>query len=267
MIKKEYKRVFLLAVIVGLLVCVYIHSLQSQWGDTIAAYIIAPFLRAQHALLLPIKRYCSAVDIRQLQQTIQDLEQERDQLQSDLLMLYSTQEFQRETQELVQYKKRYVMDTHVLAQIILKHLNDHEQYILVDQGEAHGVCKDMVAVYKNALIGRVAKVYPYYSKVILITDPLCKVAAFCAQTKAFGIAEGVCSTRQFVVTHVNHFDILKKGDYIISSGAGLIFPKGFGLGTIDSFTQDGLFYTVHAKPLMAIDKLEYCYLIKKGTEN
>ena len=244
----------------------YIHAPFNRGCNTGAAVLISPFLKIQHVVLAPVKKYCQTPQIYELQQRIHDLEQAHDQLVKEIVALKSSKEFVTETQELVRYKKRYHMEPHTLAHIILKQLGEHEHYVLIDQGSSHGVQKDMVAVYKNALIGKVTDVYPYWSKVLLMTDPLCKVAAVCARTKASGIAEGVCDAQHFTMTHVNHLDTIKEGDYIVSSGAGLVFPKGFGLGTIESFAQEGLFYTIIAKPLIPIERIEYCYLIQKGSE-
>ena len=255
---------FCLSIVGGVLW--YIHAPFNRWCNAGAAVLISPILKMQHVVLAPVKKYCQTPQIYELQQQVHDIEQERDQLVSEIVALKSSKEFVNKTQELVRYKKRYQMDPHTLAHIILKQLNEHEQYVLIDQGSTRGVQKDMVAVYKNALIGKVTDVYPYWSKVLLITDPLCNVAAVCAHTKASGIAEGVCDAQHFAMTHVNHLDTIKEGDYIISSGAGLVFPKGFGLGTIESFAQDGLFYIITAKPLISIERIEYCYLIQKGTE-
>jgi len=238
----------------------------NSWCNSGVAILIGPFLKAQHIALAPVRQYCQKSHIDELHNQVSVLERERDQLVSEIIVLEGTKKFAQETQELVCYKKRYKMDTYALAQIILKKLSEHEHYVLIDRGSHHGVQKDMVAVYKNTLIGRVTETYPYLSKVLLITDPLCKVAVNFTKTKASGIAEGICDVQKFVVEHANHLNSIKKGDYIISSGVGLVFPKGFGLGTVESFEKGGLFYTIIAKPLIPIDRIEYCYLIKKGSE-
>lgn len=246
---------------------VYWYPQYGRYANSAISCLTAPLLTLQHIVMAPIKNYYQRSDLHALQQKIQSLADECDQLKQELVAAHASYAFVQETQELTRYKKRYALQPHILAHIVLRHLNEHEQSMIIDCGSMHGVEKDMVAVYKNALIGRVTSVYPYSSKIVLITDPLCKVAVFCAQTKASGIAEGTCDQASFALTHINHFDTLKKGDYIISSGAGLVFPKGFGLGTIQDFSPDGLFYTVTAKPLISLDRITHCYLIKKGTES
>ena len=68
----------------------------------------------------------------------------------------------------------------------------------------------MIAVFKDCLVGRVVEVYPYYSKVILITDPTCKVAAICTSTNVKGIHEGMLSLTTTKLSFVNHLEEVKK---------------------------------------------------------
>jgi len=235
-----------------------------QMSNTVASCIIAPFLRVQHVLLSPIKNYYNRACTQHAQQ-IMALELERDQLISELIALKGSKDFIQSSRELVSYQKRYDTNEHILAHIVEKKCDPVEQSVLVDRGSWHGVLQNMIAVYKNVLIGRVIEVYPYWSKIALITDPRCKVAVYCARTKATGIAEGVCDKELFVVNHVSHLDTVHVGDYIISSGSGLVFPKGFGVGIIERCVQDGLLYTLYAKPFIPLDRIEYCYLLQKGT--
>jgi rod shape-determining protein MreC len=71
---------------------------------------------------------------------------------------------------------------------------------------------------------------------------------------------------QTAFMHVSHLAQLKEDDLIISNGKGLIFPRGFGLGRISAFHEDGLHYAVTVKPLLDLSTIDYCYLIKKGDE-
>lgn len=244
----------------------YNRQITQRVSNTVASCIMAPFLRVQHFLLFPIKNYYNRA-CTQHAQHIMALELERDQLVSELIALKGSKDFIQGSRELVRYQKRYDPNDYILAQIVERNMDTVEQSVLVDRGSRHGVLQDMIAVYKNVLIGRVIEVYPYWSKIVLTTDPRCKVAVYCARTKTTGIAEGVCDKELFVVNHVSHLDTVHVGDYVISSGSGLIFPKGFGVGVIERCVQDGLLYTLYAKPFIPFDRVEYCYLLQKGTES
>jgi rod shape-determining protein MreC len=136
--------------------------------------------------------------------------------------------------------------------------------VFIDRGASKGVQPNMVALYKNCLIGRVSEVYPSYSKVLLITDKTCKIAALCGTTKSSGIHEGLNKKDYCTLNYVSHLCTLEEGELVISSGEGLVFPQGFGLGKIKSFTRKGLFYDVVIEPLVDLKNIEYVYIIQKG---
>ena len=181
-------------------------------------------------------------------------------------MLHALLHYDHDIKELADFKKRYEESHGHIAQILMKHFSDQSHFFLIDIGTRQGIKPDMVAVYKNCLIGKVAEVYPFYSKVVLITDKTCKVAAYCAQTHASGIHEGSNQSEQTMLNHVSHLSVMKEGDLILSSGEGLIFPQGFALGNVMSCKPNGLLYTVHVEPLVDMHALAYCLIIQKGAE-
>ncbi len=52
-------------------------------------------------------------------------------------------------------------------------------------------------------------------------------------------------------------------DVIISSGEGLVFPKGFALGTVVAADKGELFYDIMVKPALDFKTLQYCMLVAK----
>jgi rod shape-determining protein MreC len=231
-----------------------------QW----ASAVTVPLLYAQRALVEPLRRWVTdRKTVALLQQQNEQLCAERDDLIAELLVLKNSHQFEQNIQELLVYKDRYNSDYLMLAQIILKHSTAQTQYVLVDKGTADGIKVDMVAVYKNCLVGRVVEVFEHLSKIILITDATCKVAALCSKTAVAGIHEGTgCSTLS-KLTHVNHLFKLEVNDMIISSGEGLVFPQGFGLGVIEQIERAGMYYDVTVKPLMPLGTLTHCFLLSQ----
>ena len=93
------------------------------------------------------------------------------------------------------------------------------------------------------------------------TDRSCKVAVSCTSTGAVGICRGLNNENRLALNYVSHLQKLKIGDKLISSGEGEIFPQGFGVGEVNEFTSDGMYYRAYAKPLIDVTSLKYCYLI------
>ncbi len=242
----------------------YVPTNYLQQGVSLILY---PFIKLQQVVCQPIVSYVKKkkeMDLIQKQSTV--LKEENEQLRSENIALQATLHYYNHAQEVINFKSKYTVQYARFAQIIMKHFSAYEHSYLIDCGSAHGVTVDMIAVYKNCLVGRVTHVYPYYSKVKLITDPECKVAAYCLSSQAHGIHEGVNKKKQSMLQYVSHLHTLKNDDLVISSGEGLVFPQGFGIGTIKSFELQGLHYNVVIKPLLKFADLQYCYVIQKGAE-
>jgi len=233
--------------------------------ENVAAYIMYPILIAQNKIVMPVKAYFEKKrSIQEFEDLVKKLQAERDELIADNIQMQAHISYVSQTADLAQFKQQYKMDDAILAQVLVKHFSDQSHYFLIDKGLNAGICQDMVAIHKNCLLGKVIEVYPHYSKVLLITDKLCKVAAHCPHTRASGIHQGSneeCATGLHFVSHLSD---IEPEDLVLSSGDGLIFPKGFALGRIKSCASQGLFYDVSVEPLLDMRKIDFCFIIQKG---
>lgn len=228
---------------------------------SVAAY---PFIVGYNFIAVPFVNIQSL--LRGSNQLIEDvnlLRKENEQLKAEIITLKSTEVFLEDTQELREFKNRYEVETMFLAHIIFKQF-DREHFFLIDAGSQKNIQKNTAVVYRNCLIGKITEVYPLYSKVILITDPSCQVASYCTKTKAVGIYHGIKKLDEAALSHVDHIAHLEVGDQVVSSGEGLVFPRGFGIAQIVSFEDTGVHYAVTVKPLIDLTKLSYCYVLRGG---
>ncbi len=138
--------------------------------------------------------------------------------------------------------------------------------MLIDAGTSRGVEPDMAVVYiaMSRWQGN-RSVSLVISKVVTIHDATCKVAATCITSKAIGIHEGRNNKDITALNYVSHLDSVCVGDYIISSGQGLVFPRGLGIGQITACRQEGLFHIIDVKPFVDVATLEYCAVVRRGT--
>ncbi|MFI5332984.1 MAG: rod shape-determining protein MreC [Candidatus Babeliales bacterium] len=233
-------------------------------AEQLSAYLMYPVLVTQQHVVTPIKNFFAEKQtVHTLQQEVTLLQKERDALLAQTIELKSLLYYSDEIKELVDFKKQYEYEDALLVPVLVRNMSDQSHFFLVDGGENKGIEKNMIAVYSNGLIGKVEEVYPQYSKVVLITDRLCKVAATCIATNTCGIYEGCNDERVGLLNRVSHLDTVQEGDLVISSGQGLVFPRGFALGTIKKYTQDGLTYHVELEPLFDLASLNYCFILAK----
>jgi rod shape-determining protein MreC len=189
-------------------------------------------------------------------------------LTEEVIALRSTHIYLDELREVRAFRYRYSTDWMLSAQVVGRIISPQAHIIMLDRGVRHGVVRDMVAVYHNGIVGRVTEVYPWWCKVTLMTDRLSKIPAVCSATKTTGIFEGVNELGIGTLSYVSHLLPLEDGDLVITSGDGLVYPRGFAIGHIASIRQDSdkLQYHVTIKPLFNPYELRMCYLIARGAE-
>lgn len=243
----------------------YGFRIRSEWVKNIASYFVYPVLLVQHVLVDPIKQQQTQVaHVETLQDQLQALKKQHEQILAENVQLKATLSYMNDIQELQEYQARYQEKEGTISQVLVRHFSDKEHYFYIDGGSSKGVQKDMAVVYKNNLIGKITDVYPWYSKVSLVTDRNCKVAAYCAQTKAHGIHQGTNNESQASLCYVNHLEQVKEGDLVLSSGEGLVFPKGFALGTIKTCQADDLYKHITLELGCDLRRLDYCVIMSKS---
>lgn len=269
MMQQPKKLLLMLGGILSFLVLTRVIIITPMLVSACASWIAYPLILVQDSFVTPWHtRKLEKKSAQELCKAVTHYKQLSSQLLAENIALASMQLHNQQTQELASFGKRYKTEKAVISQVILKHIADEGHFFLVDAGSKKGITLDMIAVYNNCLIGRVSEVYPYYSKITLITDKLSKVPVVCAATRAQGIHEGCNMLKEGRLEFVSHLQEMRPGDLVLSSGDGLIYPKGFAVGTVRDFSLNalGLTYIVAIEPLVDFMEIAHCYLVQKGAE-
>lgn len=217
-----------------------------------APYLWCPLITAQSYLIDPIKRCMGDY------QTFQEQQDTYTDFLSRYIQLQATADFERDTREIVAFQSRYDAPG-MVAQVLERHCAGEQQYFLLDKGSRNGIVPDAVVVHKDMLVGKITHVYPHYSRCMLITDRDCKVSAYVAGTDIAGIVRGT-GDGLLELLHVSHLQHPNAGALVISSGYGLLFPRGFGLGVIHSIEPQQLLLKIVCKPLLDFSQITYCVI-------
>lgn len=238
---------------------------QPTFLESAASVVMYPFMRSAQLIAYPFcATYRYVADMRASCRDYRALKEKLINAQAELVQSYAVTDYHEQIRELVAFEYAYDMSKAICAQVMMRSLSPQVQECFVDAGAYKGVAVDMVAVFKNCLVGRVDQVYPLYSKVIFVTDPRCKVGVYMHETQASGICEGTCSQDTLIIRYINHLDTLHEGDMVISRGQGMVYPQGFALGTVRSFANSGVEYECQVTPLVQPSEITTCYLFAKG---
>lgn len=129
--------------------------------------------------------------------------------------------------------------------------------LVVDRGSADGLAEGMPVVAAGGVVGRLVKVAPHSSRVLLLTDHASAIAAVVQRSRARGIVRGAGGGRCSLEFTVKDEDV-KVGDTVISSGIGGVFPKGLPVGEVTMVKKGeyGVFQTIEVRPMVNIGLLE-----------
>ncbi|MCD6093261.1 MAG: rod shape-determining protein MreC [Candidatus Omnitrophica bacterium] len=195
-----------------------------------------------------------AEENRQLKQKIKELNQR-------IVELEEAMQENKRLRGLLSFRKEGY--TNIPAQVIGESSDSWRKVVIIDKGKRDGIRKDMAVVGKEGLIGRVVEVGLRSSRVMLIIDFNFKVAALVQRTRDQGIVQGnICSC---VMRYIDKDSDVAKGDIVISSGRGGIYPKGLVIGKVDELNEDinRLYLKARILPAVNFHRLEEVLCLKK----
>jgi len=140
--------------------------------------------------------------------------------------------------------------------------------LVVDRGSADGLSEGMPVLTAGGVVGRLVKVAPQSSRVLLLTDHASAIAAVVQRSRARGVVRGAGGGRCSMEFTVKDEDV-KVGDTVLSSGIGGVFPKGVPIGEVTMVKKGeyGVFQTIEVRPTVNIGRLEeMLVLIRQADE-
>ena len=140
--------------------------------------------------------------------------------------------------------------------------------IEIDQGSSRGIAAGHAVVWHDAVVGVVQETAPSASHVLLLVDPECHIAGIDIRSREQGIIEGTgdgfCHLK-----HVSRDRDVRKGDLIVTSGIGGLFPPSILIGqVVESRTpESGLFREIKVQPRVELSRLENVVVLAKPRTN
>ena len=161
----------------------------------------------------------------------------------------------------------------VNATVITRNKSYWYQTLTIDKGKKDGLKKNMVAITKNGLIGKLQNVTNHSSEIKLITandiNNKVSVSISTKDVDTTAILSGYDKESNLVLVNgVDSLGDVKKGDVVTTSGLGGMFPRGIYIGVVEEITNDkyGLSKTLGIKTNQDFNNIHYVTILKEETK-
>lgn len=166
--------------------------------------------------------------------------------------------------DLTDYKKH-------VAFVIGRSFDDWNQQITVNKGLKQGIKQGMAVVTADGFIGKVTEVSQFTSVITLITDPSNnnQISGAVLKNKGKeidGMIEGYDDKKNVLLFEKLPIDSnVAKGDSVITSGLGGVYPKGLLIGKVIKVSPDqyGLTKVAEVQPAANFNNIEYVDIIER----
>lgn len=233
----------------ALLVCVFVvlGIVFSAMGrlspqTDVLGLILSPIQQAGQAVTRQIDRMFTAVG------RLDTLEDENNQLREEIRLyreqLVDFDEYKLENEfynKFLGIKEQNSDFSFQPATVTARDAAGGEASFSIDAGTKDGIALHDPVITEDGLVGYISEVGTTISTVVTVIDPNLHVGALVSRTREAGVvkgetalmAQGVCS-----LSYLTSSSAVTIGDYVITSGAGGLFPKGLIIGTVSEVKKE-----------------------------
>ncbi|MED1468405.1 rod shape-determining protein MreC [Bacillus salipaludis] len=196
-------------------------------------------------------------NLKDLENTYQENKELKSRVEEIVSLESQVQDLKKDNEDLrnVLGEKKTLRDFKPLpATVIGRNPDRWHEMIIIDKGKINGIKQNMAVVTANGLIGKVKNVNQFSSTVQLLSamDPKNRISAVVqGQKNSFGFVEGFDSEKKLLqVKTIPSGAKIKKGQTVVTSGLGGVFPKDLPIGKVVEVKPDqyGLNQTALVKP-------------------
>ncbi len=144
-------------------------------------------------------------------------------------------------------------------------LEVYSQEILLNKGMADGVEIGAPVLSADILIGRISNTWQKKSVVTLVTHSNFSAGIKLVRTSLEGVTEGLLMENTIHIRYIPKSSDIKKGDEVITSGRGGIFPSGLKVGEVIDVASEpfGFFLNIKVKPALDISRIQDVVILVK----
>ncbi|WP_284139724.1 MULTISPECIES: rod shape-determining protein MreC [unclassified Virgibacillus] len=256
------KRLFILLMGFIVLVVLIGFSMQKRGGLTTPEQFINDAVGwTQSVIQAPVKLISSLIsNIDDIKNTYDENQLLKEKLAQYKSLIYEVQELKQENEELRKTidKTKSIRDYNPIQAIVIS--RSPEQWmdkVTINKGKQDGVKENMAVITADGMVGKIKKASQFTSTVQLLTgfDQFNRISATIPRKDNKNIVgmieefDAESNSLLFRIIEESDKDI-KKGEMVISSGMGGVFPSGLVIGTVKEVIPDqyGLTQTALVQP-------------------
>lgn len=193
------------------------------------------------------------------------LKEEITNLSTRYALLEETAAENKRLRKLLGFEKK-ISYTLLPARAVVREPSYIYRSLVISIGAKKGISRYMPVVNKDGVVGKITQVMQNISLVQLIRDPSERISVMIKKSHEVGILETIDS-KNFFIQYRQHAEV-NKGDTIVTSGLGGIYPAGLNVGTVTGIEEsdDPLFKNVHIKPCVDFDHIEEVFVMQLDTQ-
>ena len=176
----------------------------------------------------------------------------------------------KDLREMLGVAERNTEFTYAAAEVIGRTLDEWSSVLTIDAGSADGLEKNDSVVTAQGMVGYVSSLTEHSAQVTTILDSNMSAGARLVRTGEIAVAQGdyqLMTDGKLKVSYLSRDADVVVGDTVQTSGSGGLFPKGLGIGTVESIQteSDGMSNYAIIQPLVDISSLTRVYIITETT--
>lgn len=231
--------------------------------------VLAPFIHASGAMDEMVEKSVAApADPRQLQKENEDLRVEVQRLKIISQKFNQLTDENNKLRQLVDYRQTSPFKL-TAARVIKRSAATWWNTLIIDKGSLDGIGTDSPVITDVGLVGKTGKLLPHMTEVILLTDELCRVAAYIEGTREKGILwgerAGLSDRPDLRLRFLTRNAAINVGATVYSSGDGGVFPPGLLLGRVKRFENREISGEAVIEPAVDFSLLEHVFVVEMQT--
>ena len=230
--------------------------------------VISPFVNSGSAMETKIRSFNDEiVHSDELSAKLQLAETELVKLRTEITHLRKLEQENIQMRAALDFQQRTPFSV-TAAKIIRRKPSNWWETAQIDRGSDHGISAQHPVIAAEGLVGKVDRPDDESSTVILLTDEACQVSAKVegnGGVQEVGILSGQRAQNgdnpmlrlQYLSRNTN----VKKGQKVVTTGRGDLFPEGVVLGTIVSVERGAINAEAQVKPAVDFAALHTVFVL------